>query len=86
MERISSGWSDSTGEDIDGNDLEIRFWSQIIDTNCCQTISATLGSRRGNWKFREKAWEKSDTELLLHSSYSLWPSSYSYLPVAAVWT
>ena len=25
MERISSGWSDSTGEDIDGNDLEIRF-------------------------------------------------------------
>ena len=29
MERISSGWSDSTGEDIDGNDLEIRFWSQI---------------------------------------------------------
>ena len=33
MERISSGWSDSTGEDIDGNDLEIRSWSQIVDEN-----------------------------------------------------
>ena len=29
MERISSGWSDSTGEDIDGNDLEIRIRSEI---------------------------------------------------------
>ena len=24
MERINSGWSDSTGDDLDGNDLEIN--------------------------------------------------------------
>ena len=30
MERISSGWSDSTGEDIDGNDLEIRIRSKTV--------------------------------------------------------
>ena len=32
-------------------------------------IFESLGSRRWNWKFREKQ----DTEHLLHSSYSIWP-------------
>ena len=38
-----------------------------------EVLHSSVGSRRWNWKFREKAWEKQDTELLLHSSYSFWP-------------
>ena len=36
-------------------------------------VGVTLGSRRWNWKLRDKAWENQDPELLLHSSYSFWP-------------
>ena len=36
-----------------------------------------LGSRRWNWKFREKACDKQNPELLLHSSYSFWPKLFT---------
>ena len=32
-----------------------------------------IGSRRWNWKFREKHFWNPNPELLLHSSYSFWP-------------
>ena len=41
-----------------------RGCSDVGETSCVYE----LGSRRWNWKFREKAWEKQDTELLLHST------------------
>ena len=37
------------------------------------TSHVKLGSRRWNWKFREKHFWNPNPELLLHSSYSFWP-------------
>ena len=41
----------------------------------CDHFSGILiiGSRRWNWKFREKYFWNPNPELLLHSSYSFWP-------------
>ena len=38
-----------------------------------QNKTSLLGSRRWNWKFREKHFLNLNPELLLHSSYSFWP-------------
>ena len=38
-----------------------------------RTIHRALGSRRWNWKFREKHFWNPNLELLLHSTYSCWP-------------
>ena len=46
----------------------LRLWSISV-----KLYLGDVGSRRWNWKFREKAWEKQDPELLLHSSYSFRP-------------
>ena len=35
--------------------------------------SFAVGSRRWNWKYREKHFWNPNPELLLHSSYSFWP-------------
>ena len=36
-------------------------------------LRSEIGSRRRNWKFREKHFWNPNSELLLHSSYSFWP-------------
>ena len=37
---------------------------------------APIGSRRWNWKFREKHFWNPNPELMLHSSYSFWKNTF----------
>ena len=53
--------------------MSLRELTRVPRLEQNQNLELGLGSRRWNWKFREKAWEKQDTEILLHSSYSFWP-------------
>ena len=49
-----------------------KFQSKIIFP-IIKLFKVILGSRRWNWKFREKHFWNPNSELLLHSSYSFWP-------------
>ena len=53
----------------EGFHAHIRTFVQFSEN---RTIS-DLGSRRWNWKFREKHFWNPNPEFLLHSSYSFWP-------------
>ena len=58
--------------DIEGD----MYWWKVRDVGDDLEMLVTvfaIGSRRWNWKFREKHFWNPNPELLLHSSYSLWP-------------
>ena len=53
-----------------------RKWRHETSFNVQGPVSFSrlrVGSRRWNWKFRERHFWNPNPELLLHSSYSFWP-------------
>ena len=66
-------WSDNTVEDRGLLFTAIYFWKRAASQRTKNDFIPELGSRRWNWKFREKHFWNPNPELLLHSSYSFWP-------------